>query len=229
MTDASEVFYLMDSDWGDLAYAIAIIIMGLAGAAGNLFKKKKKQAEQAEFEKEIKDRSRKPSESGKHKIEELVEVLLPPELRRKLRAEPPQRPAAPKVASPLERPRAPAPPRPVRARPARPAHRGLDALHAEAVVIDSAQHAKSVSRDADRLGRAAEQRAQKLRDRFGSRKPSARGRPARLARRGRPARLARQGRARKRRPRYSARALREAIITREILDKPVALREPPTI
>ena len=130
----TSAFYLMDTDFGDLAYAIAILIMGGASALVGHFRKKKKQAE---FEEGIKKRSRRQPQAkprGKT-LEEWVEAILPEEVKSARRPKAPvaERPGVgppaarrvepagpPQMESPLVRPGRPAPPKPPSARPVTP-------------------------------------------------------------------------------------------------------------
>ena len=207
----------MTGDVGDLAYAIAVLILSaIAGIAGH-FKKKKKRAE---LEKQTQRRSEpRTSPEPPKKAEfptspaELIEMIL----KRKGQASEASRAGPPKVEPPLRPARAPSPQRPEPARPVarvpqRPAARSLGALHKDQVTIDSVEHARHISDSAQRLGRSAEERTGLLQQRFKERK---RGRAKGVS----------SSRKRSSRSRYTLADLRRAIIMNEILGKPVALRD----
>ncbi|UCG33662.1 MAG: hypothetical protein JSU68_03315 [Phycisphaerales bacterium] len=131
----STLVYLMEADLGDLAYAIAVLIMAAAsGIAGHLKRKKRKEQLQRDTVRPGRVELAREKKKEVQTLEELVEVFLPPEVRelrrrkeqeaRKREAPRPLRPAEPfppRVESPLHRPRPPAKPAPARPAPARPA------------------------------------------------------------------------------------------------------------
>ena len=221
----------MSGDFGELAYAIAVLILSaVAGIAGH-FKKKRRQTE---TEKQVQPRSAastsRTSPEPTKKAEfptspaELMEMILKRTGRGSEtgeagapKVEPPLRPArarssgrrqpahpvarAPQQASPAKTPK-----------PQRAGARSLGALHQDQVTIDSVEHARHISDGAQEVGRLAEEHTGLLQHRLKERK-HAWGKGVASSRK------------RSSRSRYTPSDLRQAIIMNEILGKPVALRD----
>lgn len=207
-------YFLLEGDLGDLAYAIGLLVMAVFSAFASHLKKKK---EKAKFEQKPGKGSVRPQPETQRKIEELIEVFLPKEVTRQRTETPAPRPPVTSIpARPVSREPAARPPRPA-AKPARPVktpppeRQSLSALRAKKVVIDSIEHARHISEEAQITGRSAEELARHLQGRYESAADQI---------------LARQRRGSKsRRPLLLSKArIRQAIILNEIISKPVALR-----
>lgn len=209
----STFVYLMEADLGDLAYAIAVLIMAAAsGIAGHLKKKRRDQLNRDMVRPGRPESAKKEQKKEAKTLEDLVEIFLPPEARELRRrraseagkregARPPHRaaPVAPHVEPPLRRPqpegarRVPARPAPARPAPPRPpkpeTHIGTPI--AEIKHIDH-ELKRAMAEKAEAALRARRRRAQSV------------TLPQRL----------------------DKKDLRKAIVLNEVLGRPLALRDP---